>query len=184
MENPGRISARDISAKKLLLIDESARRLGISIIDTARQDAAAEAEGEHDGEHGGEHGGADIVLADVPCSGFGVIRRKPDIRYKTEQDVSSLPQLQKSILKGLSSYVRPGGVLLYSTCTVLKRENEDIINWFLQEQDQFRPEGFLLPGIGDVPGGMITLWPHIRGTDGFFVCKLRKVESGRLKVES
>jgi len=117
---------------------------------------------------------ADIVLADVPCSGFGVIRKKPDIRYKSEQDTVGLPDVQKQILTALSTYVKPGGVLLYSTCTVLMRENEGVIERFLSENSQFSKQGFSLPGVGYVDSGELTLWPHIHGTDGFYICKLIK----------
>jgi len=74
----------------------------------------------------------------------------------------------------LSAYVKPGGRLLYSTCTVLKRENEDVVESFLGGHAEFSPEGFCIPGIGDVPEGMLTLWPHIHGTDGFFICKMKR----------
>jgi 16S rRNA (cytosine967-C5)-methyltransferase len=117
---------------------------------------------------------ADIVFADVPCSGFGAIRKKPEIRYKPGSDISDLPDIQQKILTALSAYVKPGGTLLYSTCTILRRENEDIINEFLRNNDEFSTESFPLPGIGSVKSGMITLWPHIHGTDGFFICKLRR----------
>ena len=166
MNNTGNVLSRDKNTAKLRLIEEGASRMGISIIKTEERDASSKAE---DSALLG-----DIVLADVPCSGFGVIRKKPDIRYKSEKDVSSLPEIQKSILKGLSSYVKAGGLLLYSTCTFLKSENEDVVEWFLKEHRDFTLECFFIPGAGDVPAGMITLWPHVHGTDGFFICKLRK----------
>jgi 16S rRNA (cytosine967-C5)-methyltransferase len=166
MENSGRITAIDINASKLELVEKSADRLGIGIIDAVKMDASA--------PEAGLICMADVVLADVPCSGFGVIRKKPEIRYKSEPDTVGLPDIQKRILSALSEYVKPGGVLMYSTCTVLKRENEDIIKWFLSENGQFSTEVFSLPGVGEVQGGMTTLWPHIHGTDGFFICKLKK----------
>ena len=170
MENKGRIVAADVTDDKLLRIKQSAERLGIKIIDTVINDATA-VRGDitdiipHK---------ADIVIADVPCSGFGVIRKKPDIRYKSAQMTEYLPAVQREILKGLSAYVRPGGVLLYSTCTVLKRENGDVIDWFLSENADYRLESFSLPHIGDITTGFCTLMPHIHGTDGFFICKLRR----------
>jgi len=184
MENNGRIAACDISAAKLSLIEEGAKRLGIGIIEPYIKDASADAKSHVDSaplsgcsldSTDGFTENCDIVFADVPCSAFGVIRKKPDIRFKNELDVVGLPGTQKSILAGLSSYVKPGGILLYSTCTVLKRENEDVVNWFIREDGRFSLEGFSLPDIGIVPDGMITLWPHINGTDGFFICKLRRV---------
>ena len=182
MGNSGRIAAFDINAAKLRLIEDGAGRLGISIIETFQRDASVAAQNtipqEERLRHSFEDGMADVVLADVPCSGFGVIRKKPDIRYKDENELAGLPEMQKRILKGLSPYVKPGGILLYSTCTVLKRENEGVIEWFLREDKSFVPEGFLLPGSGFVPEGRITLWPHIHGTDGFFICRLRRAKQG------
>ena len=168
MKNSGRILARDISATKLNLIADGAARLGIGIIDTEEKDAM-----EQDFKLSGK---ADVVIADVPCSGFGAIRKKPDIRYKSQQDIADLPSIQKSILENLSALVKPGGTLLYSTCTVLKCENEEVVKAFLYEHPEFSPERFYLPGIGHVQDGMTTLWPHIHGTDGFFISKLRRLK--------
>jgi len=170
MGNTGSITACDIKANKLRLIEDGARRLGISIIKTLERDSSI-AEVATVSANGALY---DIVLADVPCSGVGVIRRKPDIRYKDERDIEALPEIQRKLITGLSKSVKPGGVLVYSTCTVLKNENEDVVGWFLNENAQFSAEAFVLPGIGEIPGGMTTLWPHIHGTDGFFICKLRK----------
>jgi 16S rRNA (cytosine967-C5)-methyltransferase len=116
-----------------------------------------------------------IVIADVPCSGLGTIRKKPDIRYKDPNTLNSLPALQRELIENLSSYVRPGGVLLYSTCTVIARENEELVAQFLRDHSEFSPESFTLPGpVGTVSEGMVTLWPHLHATDGFFIAKLRK----------
>ena len=122
-------------------------------------------------------GAFDLVLVDAPCSGLGVIRKKPDIRYKDPAPLEGLPEIQKAILDNAQRYVRPGGVLLYSTCTVLCRENEQVAEDFLARHPDFKGEDFTLPGaIGASEGGMLTLWPHLHGTDGFFICKLRKGE--------
>jgi len=166
MKNTGRIAAFDIHASKLRRIEEGAARLGISIITIHEGDASI-----HSEKYARK---ADVVLADVPCSGFGVIRKRPEIRYKSERDIAGLPDVQLRILSNLSSYVNPGGTLLYSTCTVLKRENEGVIAAFLHGNDEFYPEDFSLPGAGGSTDGMLTLWPHIHGTDGFFICKLRR----------
>ena len=118
----------------------------------------------------------DVVIADVPCSGLGVIRKKPDIRYKDLSQIQQLPEIQLSILENVSRYVKPGGVLLYSTCTILRRENETVIEEFLQKHPDFTPEEFALPE--NFPGasnnGMLTLYPCVHDTDGFFICKLRR----------
>ena len=166
MKNKGRVVAFDINGEKLRHIAEGAGRLGVTIIDAMEKDASA--------PEAALAGKADAVLADVPCSGFGVIRKKPEIRYKTDEGTAGLPGLQVRILSALSSYVKPGGALLYSTCTVLRRENEDVVNLFLQENSGFSKEGFRLPGIGHVESGELTLWPQIHGTDGFYICKLRR----------
>ena len=168
MENKGKVAAFDVNAAKLRHITDGAARLGIGIIDVAEKDASAPV-----GELAGR---ADVVLADVPCSGFGVIRKKPEIRYKAKGDIEGLNDIQQRILSVLSSYVKPGGVLLYSTCTVLRRENEGVANWFLDNHSGFSTESFTLPGVGFVPGGIVTLWPQTHGTDGFFICKMRKMK--------
>ena len=117
----------------------------------------------------------DLVLADAPCSGLGIIRKKPDIRNKDPEPLENLPHIQGDILENVSRYVKPGGVLVYSTCTVLARENQDVVRGFLAEHPEFVLEPFTLPGdIGTVEEGMLTLWPHIHGTDGFFLSKMRK----------
>ncbi|MBQ9165541.1 MAG: 16S rRNA (cytosine(967)-C(5))-methyltransferase RsmB, partial [Oscillospiraceae bacterium] len=115
----------------------------------------------------------DLVIADVPCSGLGIIRKKPDIRYKDPEPLENLPLIQSEILENVSRYVAPGGTLLYSTCTVLERENQAVIRAFLQEHSEYRLESFDAPVVGECDG-MVTLWPHIHGTDGFFISKLRR----------
>jgi 16S rRNA (cytosine967-C5)-methyltransferase len=109
----------------------------------------------------------------VPCSGLGIIRKKPDIRYKDPEPLKGLPKVQGTILENCARYVRPGGTLLYSTCTLLPAENEDVVEDFLSRHPDFALDDYTLPGIGQV-SGMLTLWPHIHDTDGFFVAKLRR----------
>lgn len=115
----------------------------------------------------------DAVLADVPCSGLGIIRKKPDIRYENLLDLQQLPQLQLQILKNVARYVRPGGVLLYSTCTILHRENEEVVQAFLWGNEEFTLERMELP-VGGENEGMLTLLPGQYDTDGFFICKMRR----------
>lgn len=161
------ITACDIHEKKLERILKGAKVLEISSITTKVMDARTPDES--------MASAYDIVLADVPCSGLGVIRKKPDIRYKSAEDIARLPEIQKEIINGISACVKPGGVLIYSTCTVLKRENEDVISEFLSNHADFASEEFELPRqAGRSENGMITLLPHIHGTDGFFICKLRR----------
>lgn len=163
----GKVLSCDINEKKLLRVSEGVKRLGLTSIETRIQDARE--------QNAALIRKADIVIADVPCSGYGVIRKKPEIRYKPINETEKLPELQLQILNNLAEYVKPGGVVLYSTCTLLERENEGVIQSFLNSHSDFEPEGFLLPGpVGEVATGMVTLWPHIHGTDGFFICKLRR----------
>ena len=115
-------------------------------------------------------GSFDLVLLDVPCSGFGMFHEKPDLRYaKTEDDVAALAELQKRILDACSRYVRPGGILLYATCTISKKENEDQIRSFLDGHRGFAPDR--LPF---AKGSMLQLLPHVHGTDGFFIARLKR----------
>ncbi len=115
----------------------------------------------------------DVVIADVPCSGSGIIRKHPEIRYKTEAQIQELIRLQQQILMNVSNYVKPGGLLLYSTCSVLKEENELQIKHFLSNSSHYCHEKSNKPGYnsGD---GFYRAWPHINGNDGFFAAKLRR----------
>ena len=160
------ITACDLHENKLKRIRAGAERLGLSI-ETLARDAR---------ENRPDWRGAfDLVLADVPCSGLGVIRKKPDIRYKDPADFTALPGLQTDIIKNAARYVAPGGALLYSTCTVRREENEDVIVAFLRQNEDFSPEDFnQLPGGRSSEDGMLRLWPQRDGTDGFFIAKLRK----------
>ena len=167
MKNEGSVTSCDIHAHKISLIEKGAERLGISIITAREADASKFQEEFKDG--------FDVVVADVPCSGLGVIRKKPDIRYKDLAPTERLPTVQAAILENVSRYVKPGGALLYSTCTVLRRENEDVANAFLARHPAFHLEAFTVPdGLGGQNGGMLTLYPHVHEADGFFICKLRK----------
>jgi len=167
MKNQGKILACDLHAHKLSLIERGAARLGITITQTLEQDASAPRP-EWEGK-------MDAVLADVPCSGLGVIRKKPDIRYKRTDELTRLPEIQSAILGNVCRYVKPGGVLLYSTCTILPRENEDVVSAFLRSHPEFSAESMPLPAALNLPNaGMATLLPCEHGTDGFFLARLRK----------
>jgi len=166
MENRGEIFTCDIHSHKIKLIQAGAERLGLDII-KAREENAKNFVQEWENEF-------DAVIADVPCSGLGIIRKKPDIRFKEPRLLDGLPNIQKDILNNVCRYVCPGGILIYSTCTLRSRENEDVVNAFLLEHDDFVLEEFELPQPLGWTEGMITLWPHIHGTDGFFIAKLRR----------
>ena len=167
MEGKGSITSCDVHAHKTALIENGAARLGLANI-TARQQDATENVAEWVGQ-------MDAVICDVPCSGLGIIRKKPDIRYKNLEEMAELPKLQLQILTNQAAYVKPGGVLMYSTCTVLRRENEDVVRAFLETHDDFCPEPLELPGVFPKnETGMLTLIPGEYDTDGFFICRLRR----------
>lgn len=164
LRNEGEIVSCDLHENKLKRIRDGAERLGIGCIRTQSADARAfRPEWEN---------AFDAVLCDVPCSGLGIIRKKPDIRYKKPDELAGLPAIQRAILANCARYVRPGGVLVYSTCTVLPEENEAVTDAFLAENGAFSYETFELP-VGTV-SGHITLWPQTHETDGFYIAKLRK----------
>ena len=153
MQNRGEILARDLHPRKLSLVDKGARRMGFDCIRCRAGDAReTPAEGEL----------YDVVMADVPCSGLGVIRKKPDIRYRPWETLSALPALQLSIAGALSRCVRPGGVLLYSTCTWRESENRAVVDALLETDDTLCFE---------YERTFRTDWDD---TDGFYVCRLRK----------
>ena len=117
---------------------------------------------------------ADLVVADVPCSGLGIIRKKPDIRYKNPTELAQLPALQMKILENAATYVRPGGTLIYSTCTILPEENENVTEEFLARHIDFTLDKFTLPLPIGSSKGHLTLWPQRFGTDGFYICRMRR----------
>ncbi len=167
MEGKGQILSCDIHAGKTEWIRAGARRLGLSGI-TVRQQDATEAVPQWNGT-------MDTVIADVPCSGYGIIRKKPDIRYKDPRDVAALPELQLRVLNNQAAYVRPGGVLMYSTCTLVRGENEGVVEAFLREHSDFALEPLPLPPVFPVnTSGMLALVPGEWDTDGFFIARLRR----------
>ena len=165
MQNEGQILAYDLHKSKLSLIESGAERLGISIIEVRERDARL-----HDPDL---RNFADRVLCDVPCSGFGVLGKKPEIRYKDLSDAAALPDIQFAILQNCCRYVKDGGVLVYSTCTIFPEENEQNVARFLAAHPEFAPEDFSFGGICS-KDGMLTLTPDEHGTDGFFIAKLVK----------
>lgn len=174
MNNRGTVIARDIYPHKLNLINESAARLGIGIIKTEVFDAC-----EFDEKMTGK---ADKVLVDAPCTGLGIIRKKPDIKYtKNINQTDEIVHLQRKILCNAAKYVRVGGSLVYSTCTILPEENLDNVTAFLSENKNFKlkdfgdllPESLKMQSCGD---GYIQLYPNVNKTDGFFISKLIREE--------
>lgn len=167
MEGRGNIYSCDIHPHKIQLIENGAARLGLGILQARLQDAS---------EFVPEWEGAmDAVLVDAPCSGLGIIRKKPDIRYRDLKENEALPALQKKILANQARYVKKGGVLLYSTCTLLPRENQDVVEDFLKTHPEFSLEKLELPQIfPENTTGMLTLLPGQWDTDGFFISKMRR----------
>ena len=167
MEDKGQIVSCDIHPHKIALIEKGARRLGLQCIRPMLADAT---------QYRPDWAAAfDVVLADAPCSGLGVIRKKPDIRYRELSQTEALPALQKKILDNQARYVRPGGTLMYSTCTVLRRENEAVAEAFLQTHPDFAPAPLALPAsMGEDQCGRKTLLPCDDDADGFFLCRFRR----------
>ena len=166
MNNDGYISAGDIHDHKCRALTDRIQRFGFTCISVCRQDASAE-------PNKALWGTFDRVLCDVPCSGMGVIRRKPEIRYKKPEEFQDLPALQLRILEQGAKLVRPGGVLQYSTCTLRPEENQEVTASFLEAHPEFSPrilpldvcfEASALPLSHE-----ITLFPHIHGSDGFYI---------------
>lgn len=161
MNNKGRIIACDLHEKRVRLIKSGAERLGISVIETMRNDAKIINE---------SFPAADKILCDVPCSGFGVIRSKPEIKYTDLNAVRELPKIQYEILATSAKYLKLGGELVYSTCTLSRAENDDVIDRFLAENKDFAP--CEIPRFGNYK---ITIFPKDYDCEGFFICKIRKV---------
>jgi 16S rRNA (cytosine967-C5)-methyltransferase len=166
MEDRGRILAFDVNQARLKLVQANAQRMGISIIETRLGDASEDL----------GLAPAPRVLVDAPCSGLGTMGHRPDIRWrKNLDDILELAALQKRILSAAASYVAPGGLLLYSTCTLTKYENEDVAQWFLDNHREFQGHVFpswFPPSAG--PNWMRTILPHRHSLDGFFLAIFRK----------
>lgn len=155
MKNQGRIVAGDLYPARLSLLQQQALRLGVSIVECCAWDATQEKEALRQS--------ADCVLVDAPCSGLGVLRRKPEIKYKREsQELRQLPQIQFDILRTSALYVKPGGTMVYSTCTVNREENQEVVRRFLESCGEFQTvqEKQIFPG--DQEG------------DGFYICKMKR----------
>ncbi|ARW38852.1 16S rRNA (cytosine(967)-C(5))-methyltransferase RsmB [Bacillus amyloliquefaciens] len=173
MKNEGSLTSLDLHRHKVKLIQEGAERLGLTIIDAQTMDA----------RKAGDAFGAerfDRILVDAPCSGFGVIRRKPDMKYtKTPEDSRRLSEIQLGILREIAPLVKKGGTLVYSTCTMDRTENEEVMHAFIQEHPEFEPDLSLEKRLPEkarpfVQDGSLQILPHYFGTDGFFISSMRK----------
>ena len=173
MEGTGQVEARDLTDYKVELIRENIDRMRAANVTAVVADATV---ADRDSV-----GKADVVLADVPCSGLGVIGKKPDIKYRmNEEEIAELVVLQRRILHNAASYVKPGGTLIYSTCTVTPQENQENVRWFtenypyrLDSLDPFLPQELHSK---DTAAGWLQLLPGVSKTDGFFLARLVRTE--------
>ncbi|WP_246281196.1 16S rRNA (cytosine(967)-C(5))-methyltransferase RsmB [Saccharibacillus qingshengii] len=171
MGNRGRIVANDLHEHKQGLIAEQAERLGLTCIETSVGDAMSL-------KDRFEPASFDRVLLDAPCSGFGVIRRKPDLRWaKTPEDTASIAKLQRQMLAAVAGLVKPGGILVYSTCTIEREENQRAVAEFLRDHAEFVDEPFEAAALNDLPqagGAGVQILPNQFGSDGFYIARLRR----------
>ncbi len=161
MNNTGQVVARDIFEHKLKLIKSTVNRLGLKNVFVERFDASEIDEN--------SISKFDYVLADVPCSGFGIIRRKPEIKYKKEEELKDITSIQKKILENASKYVKVGGTLVYSTCTIQDVENINIVTSFVEENHNFEfvPIDTVNVDLDNQDKGYLKIYPNIHGIDGF-----------------
>lgn len=167
----GEVTALDVHEHKVKLIEENAERLGVFTTVYAQKMDAREVKEEFSAET------FDRILVDAPCSGLGLLRRKPDIRYKKNaSELANLPAIQLAILESCASVLKSSGILTYSTCTILKEENQEVIETFLQRHTDFERIDVLVDPVlqSSIEDKMLTLYPHQFYTDGFFICCLRK----------
>lgn len=172
MGDRGRVLSFDLHESKLSLVRSGAARLGLHCLTADRRDARC--------PDSALTGTADRVLCDVPCSGLGVMAKKPEIRYKDMTESARLPGIQTDILEASAGYVKPGGLLVYSTCTLLPAENGAVTAAFLAGHPEFEPLDFTFPSCDPAcpdivsVGGAVTLTPDVHGTDGFFIARMRR----------
>ena len=170
LSHNGEVTSFDIHESKFPLIKEGAKRLGLTNISVSECDATKPREE--------LFRSFDRVICDVPCSGLGVLAKKPDIRHKDNQSMQNLPDLQYDILSASSKYLKDNGILVYSTCTINPEENERVVERFLSSHNDFATVDFTVGQI-ESKGGMLTLLPHVHHCDGFFIAKLRKVKNDK-----
>ncbi|MDM5297884.1 16S rRNA (cytosine(967)-C(5))-methyltransferase RsmB [Bacillus pumilus] len=173
MNDEGKIVSLDLHEHKVKLIKQAAKRLNLTQIEAKALDARKAIEHYRESSF-------DRILIDAPCTGFGVIRRKPDMKYtKSQEDSARLAQIQQAILHETAPLLKPGGTLVYSTCTMDPQENQQVIHAFLQEHQDFEPDLSLNERLPEqvapfVQKGSVQILPHYFGTDGFFICSMRK----------
>ncbi len=163
----GRVLSFDLHENRVQLIASGAKRLGLKHVTAAVSDASV---------YSGAMPQADKILCDVPCSGFGVIRRKPEIKYKPQESLKGLPAIQSRILETAAGYLKPGGTLVYSTCTLSRAENDHVVDQFLHTHLDFVGVSFLEELGGPFGDYKASLVPADFGSDGFFIAKLKRLE--------
>ena len=164
MKDCGTLISNDLYEHKAALIRANAEKYGIHILQESCKDSCLY---NPDFEQS-----FDKIICDVPCSGLGIIRKKPDIRFKDEKSLADLLPIQKQIFENAASYLKPGGTMIYTTCTILPEENERMLKNFLKTHEDFKLSSFEIRG--EKIDGYITLYPHRHGTDGFFISKLER----------
>ncbi|WAW14232.1 16S rRNA (cytosine(967)-C(5))-methyltransferase RsmB [Peptostreptococcus equinus] len=168
LENSGQVISCDIYKHKIKLIKSYVKRLGVKNNICSISDALKLDQNKLDS--------FDYILCDVPCSGMGIVRRKPEIKYKKEEDLQELPKIQYNILENASKYLKKGGVIIYSTCTIFKEENIDIINKFLENNKEFELDIINnLEFINKYENAYINILPNKVKMDGFFICRMKKI---------
>lgn len=167
MGNNGRLYSLDLHDMRVGLIEDGATRLGIRMITAAQNDAT---------RYNVELPQADRVLCDVPCSGLGVIRRKPEIKYKDPAEFEELPAIQRRILETACKYVKVGGTLVYSTCTMSRAENDEVVDAFAEVHPDFSPIVQTVPYAGAENSFKRTYFPDENGGDGFFTASFRRIK--------
>ena len=160
------VTAFELHPHRVKLIGQYAARMGVNNVTAVCRDSSV-----FDPAYENAFGG---VLCDVPCSGLGIIRKKPEIRFKNPDEIRTLPEIQARILANCAQYVKKGGTLVYSTCTILQRENEDVVRAFLTENPEFEAVSWTHPVCGERADGMVTLLPPVHNTDGFFIAKMHR----------
>ncbi|WP_277630664.1 16S rRNA (cytosine(967)-C(5))-methyltransferase RsmB [Atopococcus tabaci] len=174
VEQGGKVTALDLHPHKVKLIEENAKRQHLGeVVDTFVMDAREAGERFEEEQF-------DRILIDAPCSGLGLMRRKPDIKYnKQETDFERLQTIQLAILESVSTLLKKGGLLVYSTCTITKEENHEVVDRFLNKHPEYKKETVFVEksDLVDAESGDVTIYPHQYGTDGFYICCLKKTTS-------
>ena len=172
IQDRGSLVATDLSPSKLRMIDAAAGRLGITCVSTAIADLRR--------PETAPEGAFDRILLDAPCSGLGVIRRNPEAKWRLKHDdITRLAAAQRNFLENVAAKLKPGGALVYSTCSTSREENEDVVRDFLSRHGDFVLENIseLFPGLPEfiTVDGFFRAWPHRHGTDGFFAARMKKI---------